>query len=60
MNEKLSDLVLRLQERVQFFWNFYFGTCLAILAFVAAIADKTPNVSGNYWVKGAVTLLFAM
>ena len=46
MNEKLSDLVLKLQERLQFFWNFYVGTCLAILAFLAAITDKTPNVAG--------------
>ena len=46
MNEKLSDLVLKLQKRLQFFWNFYVGTCLAILAFLAAITDKTPNVAG--------------
>ena len=25
------------------------ATCLAILAFVAAITDKTANVSGNDW-----------
>jgi hypothetical protein len=59
-SDKLSDLVLALQERLQFFWNFYFGTCLALLAFVASVTDKTPNVSGNFAVKGAVTTLFAL
>lgn len=60
MNEGLSDLVLKLQERLQFFWNFYVGTCLAVLGFVAAITDQTPHVWANYWVKGAITLLFVM
>ncbi|HUI07048.1 MAG TPA: hypothetical protein VL486_08580 [Verrucomicrobiae bacterium] len=60
MNETLSDLVLALEERLQFFWNFYFGTCLAVLAFVATVTDKVQNIHGNCWMKGAITLLFSM
>lgn len=57
---ELIDLVFTLQDRLQFLWNFYFGTVLAILALVGSFTSGSPKLQANYLMKFAMTIIFVL
>ncbi len=57
---ELINLIFTLQDRLQFFWNFYFGTVLALIAFIGSYSSGVPKFKANHWPKFAVTMIFVM
>ena len=57
---ELINLIFTLQDRLQFFWNFYFGTVLALIAFIGSYSSGVRKFRANYLPKFAVTMIFLM
>ncbi|MBD2341994.1 hypothetical protein H6G64_34245 [Calothrix sp. FACHB-156] len=57
---ELIDLVFTLQDRLQFLWNFYFGTVLAILAIIGSLTSGVRRFHANYLLKFAITTIFVL
>ncbi len=57
---ELIDLLFILQSRLHFFWNFYFATMLALLAFIGSLSSGVLDPYSNFPLKIAITIIFAL
>jgi hypothetical protein len=57
---ELIDLFFTLQSRLHFFWNFYFATVLALLAFIGSSSSGVLDLDSNYPLKISITIIFVL